>query len=296
MSAPVQESADARLLAIDDAAIRLIDLALDEDIGTGDWTTRWIVPARARTEARLVARADGVVSGLALAAAVFQRLNPKVEVEGSHTDGDPVSAGDVVAVVRGPARAILAGQRAGLEFVRRLSGVATLARRYVDALKGTGAEVLGGEHGTPGWRQLEASALRAGGARPHRLGLFDVLVVGPGHIALAGSIAEAVRRVREQNDRGLCLEVEVAHEAEVAQAAAASADVVLLTTSDPDLVRAAARLVTRSGARSRPRLAVAADVKPAGARALAEAGARAIMPAALPRGAAALNIVLACGR
>jgi len=247
---PVEGAAEARLLAVDDATLRLVDLALAEDIGPGDWTSRWTVPPRARLEGTLVAGERGVVAGVAVAAAVFRRLNPRVEVEPRHGDGDDVRAGDVVLCVSGPARAILSGERTALDFLRRLSGVATLARRYVEALAGTGAAVLGGGNGTPGWRLLESAACRAGGARAHRLGLYDVVRLRAPHIALAGSVAEAVHRVRDQNSRGLSVEVEVSDEGGAAEAASAGADTLLLASANPDVVRAVGRALQR--ARPRP--------------------------------------------
>ena len=288
---PVEEAADARLLAVDDTSLRLVDLALSEDIGPGDWSSRWTVPPRARLEGTLVAGGDGVVAGVAVAAAVFRRLSPRVEVVPLHADGDQVKAGDVLAAVRGPARAILSGERTALDFLRRLSGVATFARRYVDALQGTGAVVLGAGNGTPGWRLLEAAAVRAGGAEAHRLGLHDGVLLRGAHIALAGSVAEAVRRVKDQNTRGLRVEVEVDSDQGVVQAATAGADAVLLARADPAAVQAAAHALRRL--RPRPLLAVAADVTPRQARALAEAGADAILVAALPQGAPPLPVRLA---
>ncbi len=281
----------ARLLAVDEASLRLVDLALAEDIGAGDWSSRWTVPPRARLEGDIVAGGDGVIAGIAVAAAVFRRLSPRVDVDPLRADGDEVSAGDVVAAVRGPARAILSGERTALDFLRRLSGVATFARRYADALAGTGTAVLAAGNGTPGWRLLEAAAVRAGGGEARRVGLHDGVVLRSGHITLAGSIAEAVRRVREQNARGLRIEVEAATVAEAVEAGAAGADVVLLGSSDVEAVRAAAHALRR--AHPRPVLAVAAAVGAKHTRALAEAGADAILVQALPQGAPPLPMSLA---
>ncbi len=290
MSTRAGSAEEATRLLVDDASLRLVDLALAEDIGPGDWSSRWTVPPRARLEGAIVADGDGVVAGIAVAAAVFHRLSPRVEVEPLRADGDEIQAGDVVAAVRGPARAILSGQRTALDFLRRLSGIATLARRYADAVAGTGAIVLGGGKGTPGWRLLEAAAIRAGGARAHRLGLHDGVLLTAAHLALAGSVAEAVGRVQDQNARGLRVEVEVADAEEAAQAAVAGADLVLLDAADAEAVRGVAHALRR--ARPRPVLAVAADVSPKQARALAEAGAESILVEALPQGAPPLPVTL----
>ncbi len=282
---------EAARLLVDEASLRLVDLALAEDVGAGDWTSRWTVPPRARFEGDIVAGGDGVVAGIAVAAAVFRRLSPQVELEPLRTDGDEVSAGDVVAAVRGPARAILSGERTALDFLRRLSGVASFARRYADALAGTSTVVLAAGTGTPGWRLLEAAAVRAGGGQARPVGLHDGVVLRAGHIALAGSIAEAIRRVREQNARGLRVEVEAATVEEAVAAGAAGADVVLLGSSELEAVRAAAHALRRS--RPRPVLAVAAAVGAKHVRALAEAGADAILVQALPQGAPPLPMSLA---
>lgn len=293
--ARVEEAAEARLLAVDEASLRLIDLALAEDIGPGDWTTRWTVPPRARIEGALVAGAPGIVAGVPIAAAVFRRLSPRVDVTPLRVDGDVVAAGAAVARIRGPARSILAGRRTALDFLRRLSGIATLARAYVDALEGTGAIVLGCGQGTPGWRLLDAAALRAGGAQPHRLGLYDAVVIGAAHAAAAGSVAEAVRAVRDQDGRGLRVHVEAGTPAEVAEAAAAGADVAILVGGDPEAVREAAELLRACG-NAPTQLAAAADVEPDGARRLALAGAGAVLVAGLPAGAAPLAVAFQVAR
>src|SRR5690606_29385514 len=161
-------------LAIDDAALHLIDLALEEDRGTGDWTTRWTVPTRTRGNATIVAKGDGVVAGTALAAAVFLRLEPRSGIDVIAADGDRVRPGEPVMRVRGPARSLLTGERVALNFLQRLSGVATLTRSFVDAVAGSGASILDTRKTTPGWRVLEKAAVRAGGGANHRAGLWDM--------------------------------------------------------------------------------------------------------------------------
>lgn len=288
---PVEDSAEARVLAVDETALRLVDFALGEDLGSGDWTTRWTVPPRARLEATLVAGADGVVAGVPLAAAVFRRLSPKIETILSRATGDAVIRGETIALLRGPARAILAGEHTALAILGKLSGIATHARSYVTALAGTRATVLG-DGGTPGWRELEAVAMRAGGAVPHRVSLADAVVLRPTHLGVVGSVAEAVRRVRDQNSRGLRVEVEVSDEMEAAEAASAGADVVLLNGGDAALVRAAAQRI--AGARPRPLLWVATDAGAHAVRELVDAGADAILVRSLPLAAPPLPVALAC--
>ena len=153
-------------LAIDDAALHLIDLALEEDRGPGDWTTRWTVPARTRVQASISAKAEGVIAGTALAIAVFLRLDPRVDFDLIAGDGDYVKSGEPVLRLRGPGRAILTGERVALNFLQRLSGIATLTRKYVEAVQGTGARILDTRKTTPGWRTLEKAAVRADQGEP----------------------------------------------------------------------------------------------------------------------------------
>jgi nicotinate-nucleotide pyrophosphorylase (carboxylating) len=216
-SLPEHEQA---VIPIDDATLHLIDLAIAEDRGPGDWTTRWTVPARTRTRARLVAKQGGVMAGTGIAASVFLRLDPRVECTIHVPDGQSVEAGEVVCSVAGPARAILTGERIALNFAQRLSGVATLTRRYVDAVAGTGCRILDTRKTTPGWRALEKVAVLAGGGANHRAGLYDMVLIKDNHKVVAGGLANAIARVRDQNGKGLpvCVEVHSLDELEVALA------------------------------------------------------------------------------
>jgi nicotinate-nucleotide pyrophosphorylase (carboxylating) len=220
------------ILAVDDAALHLIDLALDEDRGAGDWTTRWTVPARTKAHASVVAKSDGVVAGVALAAAVFLRLDPRIDFEVVAGDGAAVSAGDHVVRVIGPGRAILTGERVALNFLQHLSGIATMTRRYVDTVAGTGVRILDTRKTTPGWRALEKAAVVAGGGENHRAGLYDMVLIKENHAAIAGGITEAVRRVRDQNTRDLPITVEVHTTADLDEALAAGVERILLDNMD----------------------------------------------------------------
>src|SRR5690606_5450955 len=219
-------------LAIDDAALHLIDLALEEDRGPGDWTTRWTVPARTRVQASISAKAEGVIAGTALAIAVFLRLDPRVDFDLIAGDGDYVKSGEPVLRLRGPGRAILTGERVALNFLQRLSGIATLTRKYVEAVQGTGARILDTRKTTPGWRTLEKAAVRAGGGVNHRAGLHDMVLIKENHAAIAGGVAEAIRRVRDQNTRRLLVTVEIHSMADLDAALTARVDRVLLDNFD----------------------------------------------------------------
>ena len=229
--------------SVSDEELRLIDLALGEDQGGGDWTTRWIVPTRARGDARIVAKSEGVIAGLAIASAVFLRLDPRVEIDSTLSDGARVSEGDVVCTIGGPARIILTGERTALNFLQRLSGIATMTRRFVDAVAGTSASILDTRKTTPGWRTLEKAAVKAGGGENHRFGLFDMVLIKENHIEIAGGVTEAIKRVRESNTKGLRVEVEVRNKEELRAALDAGCDIVLLDNMDVQGIRECVRVI-----------------------------------------------------
>jgi nicotinate-nucleotide pyrophosphorylase (carboxylating) len=233
---------EAPQFLVNDEELRLIDMALEEDKGSGDWTSRWVVPARSRATARIVAKADGVIAGLAVASVVFLRLDPRVEIASALKDGSPVREGDVVCTIKGPARTILTGERTALNFLQRLSGIATMTQKFVDAVAGTEARILDTRKTTPGWRSLEKSAVKAGGGENHRFGLYDRVLIKENHIAIAGGVAEALKRVRDSNTRGLQVEIEVRNKDELRAALDAGCDVILLDNMDVQGIRECVRL------------------------------------------------------
>jgi nicotinate-nucleotide pyrophosphorylase (carboxylating) len=280
----------APAFTVDEKALGLIDLALEEDRGAGDWTTRWIVPARTHGTASIMAKADGVIAGLGIASAVFLRLDPRVEVTTERSDGSTVAAGDVLCTVRGPARAILTGERAALNFLQRLSGIATLTRTYVDAVRGTAAAILDTRKTTPAFRALEKAAVRAGGGHNHRAGLYDMILIKENHIEIAGGVIEAIRRIKDANAKGLRIEVEVRNKEELKLALEAGCDRILLDNMDVQAMREAVRLVRKH--------APAVEVEASGnmtlerVRSVAEAGVDFISVGALTHSAPALDLSL----
>jgi nicotinate-nucleotide pyrophosphorylase (carboxylating) len=277
-------------LAIDDRALQLIDLALEEDRGPGDWTTRWTVPARTRAHASIIARADGIIAGMPLAASVFLRLEPRIDIDVIAGDGDRVRSGEPVLRVRGPARAILTGERVALNFLQRLSGVATLTRRFADAVAGTGATILDTRKTTPGWRALEKAAVRAGGGLNHRAGLYDMVLIKENHKAIAGGLAEAVKRVRDQNSRNLPITVEVHSMDELESALAARVDRLLLDNFDTATIE---RMVKRTHElRKRPLIEASGNMSLERVRAVADTGVDFISVGALTHSAPAFDLSL----
>ncbi|MGY1855093.1 carboxylating nicotinate-nucleotide diphosphorylase [Modestobacter sp. SYSU DS0290] len=213
------------------------------DVAVGyDVTSAATVPGDRYGAADLVARADGVVAGLPLAARVFARLAPGVTLTASAADGDRVRRGDVLLTVRGPVRALLAAERSALNIASRASGIATATRAWVDAVAGTGATVLDTRKTTPGLRPLEKYAVRCGGGSNKRMGLYDVAMVKDNHVAAAGSVAAAVALVRERAPK-VTVQVECDTVAQVGEALDAGADFLLLDNMTPDQLRQAVTLV-----------------------------------------------------
>jgi len=216
--------------------VELVRRALAEDVGRGDVTTEATIPAGTRATARIVAREAGVVAGLPLAEIAFRLLDPGVAFEARVRDGARVAAGATLAEVAGDARALLTAERTALNFLGRLSGIATLAARCVAAVaavEGSRAQVVDTRKTTPGLRTLEKYAVRMGGARNHRAGLDDGILIKDNHLAAAGGVRAAIARVRESAPHLLRIEVECEDEAQVTDAVEMGADVILLDNMPP---------------------------------------------------------------
>lgn len=273
-----------------DAAIeRLIELALAEDIGTGDVTAEFFIPADRRARAFAVARQAGVVSGIPVAAAVFTRIDPLVEVRELARDGDPVAPGMPLLEVRGPARPIVTAERTALNFLQRLSGVATLTARYVAAVAGTGVRILDTRKTTPGWRLLEKPAVVHGGGLNHRLGLYDRAMVKDNHLLVEhdpAALQAAIRRLKAERP-GVEVELEADRLAQVESFLALDGvDHILLDNMDLAGLRRAVELRGPAG----PRLEASGGVTLESVRAIAETGVDFISVGALTHSAPALDI------
>jgi nicotinate-nucleotide pyrophosphorylase (carboxylating) len=268
-----------------DTMAEIVAAALAEDVGEGDVTTEATVDADARGTAQLLVKEPGVVCGLEVAAAVFGAVDRDVHFEPLVEDGSRVEVTTAVAVVTGPLRAILTGERVALNFVARLSGIATLTRRYVDAVEGTGAAILDTRKTTPGLRLLEKHAVATGGGRNHRVGLFDAVLIKDNHLRAAGSVAVAVERARAATD--LPIEVECDTLAQVAEALEAGVDALLLDNMQPAELREAVAL-----ARGRARLEASGGITLDNVRAVAETGVDEISIGALTHSARSLDVSL----
>jgi nicotinate-nucleotide pyrophosphorylase (carboxylating) len=265
--------------------------ALAEDIGTGDVTTLATVPTSATLRAVMRAREPLVVAGLAFAEVAFRRLSAAVRVQRLDQDGRWAKSGAKLLRISGPARAILSAERVALNFVQRLSGVATLTARFVQAVKGTHAQILDTRKTTPGWRRFEKYAVACGGGQNHRFGLYDLVLIKDNHLsalrdARPNSIAAAVHRARKQFPR-LKVEVEADTLKQVEQAVAAGADIILLDNMKPEQLRKAVNLVA-----GRAKTEASGGVNLKNVRAIAEAGVDYISVGALTHSARAVDIGL----
>jgi nicotinate-nucleotide pyrophosphorylase (carboxylating) len=270
---------------------RLMEVALAEDVGPGDWTTLWTVDPDARGEAEVVAKGSVVVAGTAVAREIFRRVEPGLVVEVLAPDGCRMEPGSVILRVRGPLRGILTGERTALNFLGRLSGVATLTRRFVEAVAGTGAEIQDTRKTTPGWRLLEKDAVRAGGGGNHRMGLYDMILVKDNHLAAAGGVQAAVERIRRENREGLAVEVEVGSLEELDQALPLGVERILLDNMAPETMAEAVRRTTALGS-GRPLLEASGNVTLENVRAVAETGVDIISVGALTHSAPVADLSL----
>jgi nicotinate-nucleotide pyrophosphorylase (carboxylating) len=210
------------------AVQRLLDLALEEDVGRGDATTASVIDETQEAEAEIIARERAVVCGLGVVEAVFTRFDWRTRVRTKVADGDPAQPGTVVASVRGPAAALLAGERTALNFLAHMSGIATLTQAFVAAAEGAKVRITDTRKTTPGLRALEKYAVRTGGGANHRSDLSSGVLIKDNHIALVGSVKEAVRRARESAPHGLRIAIEVDTLQQLDEALEAGADGVLL--------------------------------------------------------------------
>jgi nicotinate-nucleotide pyrophosphorylase (carboxylating) len=230
-----------RGLAAIPAVRRLIELALDEDLGRGDITSQTTLGNEGRVVvADMNAREPIVVFGIDVAAAVFALVDPRIEIEVHAPDGTRVDRGALLLTARGPAHQVLAAERTALNFIQRLSGVATLARRYADAVAGTRVRVVDTRKTTPGFRVLEKHAVAAGGCGNHRFDLGSGILIKDNHIAACGSVRAAVEAAKARAPHPLRIEVEVTNLGELDEALAAGAEVVLLDNMSPAQVEVAA--------------------------------------------------------
>jgi nicotinate-nucleotide pyrophosphorylase (carboxylating) len=225
------------------AARKLIGIALKDDVGDGDITTNSIVPAEIRRKAKMVAKADGVIAGLPVAEMVFRKLDPDLIWKELVKEGDKVKKGDVLVEFRGSYRSLLTGERTALNFLQRLSGIATMAAKYADEVKDFNTTILDTRKTLPGFNRLDKYAVKTGGASNHRHGLHDMVMIKDNHIEVAGGITAAVLAVRSNISHGIKIEVETTTLAQVQEAIDVKADIIMLDNMDIETMRNGIELI-----------------------------------------------------
>ena len=265
----------------------IVRRAFEEDVGSGDVTSEWTLPEDRRVRGRLLVKEPGVVAGLAVAAIVFREADPAIAFQPLIPDGTPVRPGDVVATVGGPARAVLQAERTALNFLQRMSGIATLTRHYVDAVAGSRAVILDTRKTAPGLRLLDKWAVRLGGGQNHRMGLYDMVLIKDNHIVAAGGVAAALQRVKARNTQGLVIEVEVKSLVELEEALEVGADRIMLDNMDLATMRRAVEI-----AAGRAELEASGGVNLDTVAAIARTGVDCISVGALTHSVQALDISL----
>ena len=293
MKLPIEESGRAGESArVDESVSQLIELALREDVGSGDVTSAYFVPEDRMVRAFVVARQAGRIAGTELAAEVFRRVDPKIEVEIMVRDGAKVTDGAHVLGIEGPARGVLTAERTALNFLQRLSGVATAAGRYSDAVKGLAVRILDTRKTTPGWRILEKAAVVAGGGTNHRMGLYDRAMVKDNHLVAEHdleSLQASIRRLKAERP-GVEVELEADSLAQVkAFLGLEGVDHLLLDNMSLAELREAVEL---RGERTRPRLEASGGVTLETVREIALTGVDFISVGAITHSAVALDLAL----
>lgn len=263
-----------------------VERALVEDVGPGDATTEGIVPAGESLNGRIVAKESGVVAGLTVARAAFQLLDQQVDFAASVADGEVVEGGQTLAEIRGSARVILTAERTALNFLGRMSGIATRTRKFVEEIRGTNAKILDTRKTAPNLRASDKLAVRLGGGENHRFGLYDMILIKDNHIDFAGSITAAVSRARASNS-SLTIEVEARQLADVAEAIEAGVGWIMLDNMTLDEMQRA--VVLNSG---RAKLEASGNVSLDNVRQIAETGVDYISVGALTHSVQALDVSL----
>ncbi len=268
----------------------LLQSFLCEDLGAGDLTTQATVPLAQQARGELLVKAPLVLAGVELFAEVFRILDSGISREILHHDGEVLEPGTIPARIRGSARALLTGERVALNLLQRMSGVATQTQRYVRAVNGTGAKILDTRKTTPGLRELEKYAVRAGGGSGHRRDLGEAILIKDNHIRLAGGVARALAAAQAFKTRVAWIEVEVTNLEELREAVSGWPDVILLDNMSPALVREAVSLVRKHDPERKIRMEASGGITLANVRDFAEAGVDWISVGALTHSAPAVDL------
>ncbi len=226
-----------------EAAKTLINLAINEDVATGDITTDNLIPAETRRKAYMIAKADGVIAGLPIAEMVFRKFDESLVWEPQVEEGASVTNGTVLVRFEASYRALLTAERTALNFFQRLSGIATMSAKYADAVKDYNTVILDTRKTLPGFRMLDKYAVKTGGATNHRIGLFDMVMIKDNHIEVAGGITPAVEQIRAKVPADIKIEVETTTMEQVVEALNAGADIIMLDNMDNETMSTAVELI-----------------------------------------------------
>ncbi len=265
----------------------IVQRALDEDLGDGDVTTLCTIPAEATREGHFITKADGIIAGLEVARLAFALIDERVQVEFSIHEGDRVTKGQVFGRIHGPTRSLLMGERTALNFLQRMSGIATMTHQFVEAVRPHKAIILDTRKTAPGLRLLDKWAVNLGGGQNHRIGLFDMVLIKNNHLTAVGSLTAAINRVRECDDRHRAIEVEVHTLDELHEALALQPDRILLDNMNLDQMREAVEI-----AAGRVPLEASGNVTLETVNAIAATGVDFISSGALTHSVKALDISL----
>ncbi len=263
----------------------LFDMAYAEDIGDGDITTNNLVPAGTTKTAIFIARDKGIIAGLPVAEMVFRKFDEKIEWDVKIPDGSWVEPGDIIVEFRGNFRALLTGERKALNFLQRMSGVATYTSKFIKAAEGHNVEILDTRKTLPGYRFLDKYAVRMGGAHNHRFGLYDMVMIKNNHIQVAGSIKNAVDAIRSQIPKSIKIEVETTNMEEVHEALDSDVDIIMLDNMKTKMMREAVELINK-----RAKIEASGDMTLKRIKKVASTGVDYISIGALTHSARALNI------
>lgn len=221
----------------------LIDMALREDIGTGDITSESTIPEDTMAKAVILSKDEGILAGIDIACEVFHKIDPDINFQKLLSDGDAITKFQEIAIVNGKARSLLTAERTVLNFLQRLSGVATTTSKYVKAVSAYKARIVDTRKTTPGWRALEKYAVRVGGGSNHRFGLYDAVLIKNNHIAVADSISDAIEKARKHIPHTMKIEVETENLDQVQEAIKAKADIIMLDNMSLDMMSDAVKLI-----------------------------------------------------
>jgi len=268
----------------------IIKAALDEDIATGDITTQAVIPAGKKAKGFFLVKNEGIIAGLSAAEKVFHTLDKKISFKVIHADGTPVKSGDIAAEVEGSAGSILSAERTTLNFVQRLSGIATLTNQFVQKVKHTNAAILDTRKTVPGLRLLDKEAVKSGGGKNHRIGLYDLFLIKDNHIEVAGSVTRAVELCRRQNLKKKSLfkiEVETKNIEEVKEALNCNVDIIMLDNFNTGMMKEAVALINK-----KCKVEASGNINLDNVAEIAEAGVDYISVGALTHSVKALDISL----